>query len=313
MEKKRVTVVGAGNVGATFARAFAEMNCVQEVVLLDVVEGIPQGKALDIQETSSIRRFDTTVTGTNDYADTTGSVVTVITAGVARKPGMSRDDLLEINSKIVSEVTKTILEYSPNTIFIVVSNPVDIMTQLVRQVSRLPKQQVMGMAGVLDTARFQTFVDGWRVWPPLRYVVGMVLGGHGDQMVPLLRLCTAGGVPVEELIPAKRLQEIVERTQKGGAEIVSYLKTGSAFYAPGVAVAEMARAIVTDSKRVMPCVAALQGEFGLTGLMMGVPCILGIEGVEKGLDFDLTEEERGLMEASAASIRKNIEFIQDYR
>ena len=282
MEKKRVTVVGAGNVGATFARAFAEMNCVQEVVLLDVVEGIPQGKALDIQETSSIRRFDTTVTGTNDYADTTGSVVTVITAGVARKPGMSRDDLLEINSKIVSEV------------------------------SRLPKQQVMGMAGVLDTARFQTFVAE-EVGCSYQDVVGMVLGGHGDQMVPLLRLCTAGGVPVEELIPAKRLQEIVERTQKGGAEIVSYLKTGSAFYAPGVAVAEMARAIVTDSKRVMPCVAALQGEFGLTGLMMGVPCILGIEGVEKVLDFDLTEEERGLMETSAASIRKNIEFIQDYR
>ena len=312
MEKKRVTVVGAGNVGATVARAFAEMNCVQEVVLLDVVEGIPQGKALDIQETSSIRRFDTTVTGTNDYADTTGSVVTVITAGVARKPGMSRDDLLEINSKIVSGVTKSILEYSPNTIFIVVSNPVDIMTQLVRQVSRLPKQQVMGMAGVLDTARFQTFVAE-EVGCSYQDVVGMVLGGHGDQMVPLLRLCTAGGVPVEELIPAKRLQEIVERTQKGGAEIVSYLKTGSAFYAPGVAVAEMARAIVTDSKRVMPCVAALQGEFGLTGLMMGVPCILGIDGVEKVLDFDLTEEERGLMEASAASIRKNIEFIQDYR
>jgi len=312
MKTKRVTIVGAGNVGATAARAFAEMNCVQEVVLLDVVDGIPQGKALDIQESASLRRFDTTVTGTNSYADTSDSVLTVITAGVARKPGMSRDDLLEINAKIVSEVTKSILEYSPNTIFIVVSNPVDIMTQLVRQVSRLPKQQVMGMAGVLDTARFQTFVAE-DVGCSYQDVVGMVLGGHGDQMVPLLRLCTAGGVPVRELIAPKRLQEIVVRTQKGGAEIVSYLKTGSAFFAPGVSVAEMARAVVTDSKRVMPCVAALQGEFGLTGIMMGVPCVLGIEGVEKILDFELDEEERALMETSAASIRKNTEFIQDYR
>ncbi len=312
MKTKRVTVVGAGNVGATAARAFAEMNCVQEVVLLDVVEGVPQGKALDIQESASLRRFDTTVTGTNDYADTANSMVTVITAGVARKPGMSRDDLLEINAKIVSEVTKSILEYSPNTIFIVVSNPVDIMTQLVRQVSRLPKQQIMGMAGVLDTARFQTFVAE-EVGCSYQDVVGMVLGGHGDQMVPLLRLCTAGGVPVRELIAPKRLQEIVTRTQKGGAEIVSYLKTGSAFFAPGVSVAEMARAVVTDSKRVMPCVAALQGEFGISGIMMGVPCVLGVEGVEKILDFELDEEERALMETSAASIRKNIEFIQDYR
>lgn len=312
MKTKRVTIVGAGNVGATAARAFAEMNCVQEVVLLDVVDGIPQGKALDIQESASLRRFDTTVTGTNDYADTAGSVVTVITAGVARKPGMSRDDLLEINAKIVSEVTKSILEYSPNTIFIAVSNPVDIMTQLVRQVSRLPKQQVMGMAGVLDTARFQTFVAE-EVGCSYQDVVGMVLGGHGDQMVPLLRLCTAGGVPVRELISPERLQEIVTRTQKGGAEIVSYLKTGSAFFAPGVSVAEMARAVVTDSKRVMPCVATLQGEFGISGIMMGVPCILGVEGVEKILDFELDEEERALMESSAASIRKNIEFIKDYR
>jgi len=277
-----------------------------------VVEGIPQGKALDIQESSSLRRFDTTVTGTNDYANTASSVVTIITAGVARKPGMSRDDLLDTNAKIVAGVTKSILEYSPNTIFIVVSNPVDIMTQLVRQVSRLPKQQVMGMAGVLDTARFQTFVAE-EVGCSYQDVVGMVLGGHGDQMVPLLRLCTAGGVPVRELISEARLKEIVTRTQKGGAEIVGLLKTGSAFFAPGVSVAEMARAVVTDSKRVMPCVAALQGEFGLTGIMMGVPCVLGIDGVEKILDFELDPEERALMEASAASIRKNAEFIQDYR
>ena len=311
MEKKRVTVVGAGNVGATVARAFSEMNCVQEVVLLDVVEGVPQGKALDIQESASLRRFDTTVTGTNDYADTAGSVVTVITAGVARKPGMSRDDLLDTNAKIVAGVTRSILEHSPNTIFIVVSNPVDIMTQLVRQVSGLPKQQVMGMAGVLDTARFQTFVAE-EVGCSYQDVVGMVLGGHGDQMVPLLRLCTAGGVPVRELIPEERLQEIVTRTQKGGAEIVGLLKTGSAFYAPGVSVAEMAQAVVTDSKRVMPCVAALEGEFGIDGIMMGVPCVLGIEGVEKILDFELTEEERALMQASAESIRKNAEFIKDF-
>ncbi len=311
MEKKRVTVVGAGNVGATVARAFAEMNCVQEVVLLDVVEGVPQGKALDIQESASLRRFDTTVTGTNDYTDTAGSVVTVITAGVARKPGMSREDLLDTNAKIVAGVTRSILEHSPNTIFIVVSNPVDIMTQLVRQVSGLPKQQVMGMAGVLDTARFQTFVAE-EVGCSYQDVVGMVLGGHGDQMVPLLRLCTAGGVPVRELIPEDRLQEIVTRTQKGGAEIVGLLKTGSAFYAPGVSVAEMAQAVVTDSKRVMPCVAALEGEFGIDGIMMGVPCVLGIEGVEKILDFELTEEESKLMQASADSIRKNAEFIKDF-
>jgi len=312
MEKKRVTIVGAGNVGATTARAFAEMNCVQEVVLLDVVEGIPQGKALDIQESASLRAFDTTVTGTNDYAATAGSVVTVITAGVTRKPGMSRDDLLGTNAKIVAGVTRSILEHSPDTIFIVVSNPVDIMTQLVRQLSGLPKQRVLGMAGVLDTARFQTFVAE-EVGCSYQDVVGMVLGGHGDQMVPLLRLCSAGGVPVRELISADRLQEIVSRTQKGGAEIVSLLKTGSAFFAPGVSVAEMARAVVTDSKRVMPCVAALEGEFGIRDIMMGVPCVLGIDGVEKILDFPLDAEERALMDASAASIRKNAEFIKDYR
>ncbi|RMF85895.1 MAG: malate dehydrogenase [Nitrospirae bacterium] len=312
MEKKRVTIVGAGHVGATVARALAEMNCVQEIVLLDVVEGVPQGKALDIQESASLCRFDTRLTGTNDYDDTAGSAITVITAGVARKPGMSREDLLDTNAKIVAGVTREILARSPETIFIVVSNPVDIMTQLVHQVSGLPKQRVMGMAGVLDTARFQTFVAE-EVGCSYQDVVGMVLGGHGDQMVPLLRLCTAGGVPVRELIPEERLQEIVRRTQQGGAEIVSYLKTGSAFYAPGVSVAEMARAIVTDSKRVMPCVAALEGEFGISGIMMGVPCVLGNEGVEKILEFALTEEERALMEASAASIRKNAETIRDYR
>jgi len=308
----KVTIVGAGNVGATTARELAEMNRVHHVVLIDVVDGLPQGKALDIQEAAPIRRFETRVTGTNDYADTAGSGITIITAGIARKPGMSRDDLLSTNAKIVSGVTRSILDHSPNTCFIVVSNPVDIMTQLVRQISGRPKSQVMGMAGVLDTARFQTFVAR-DVGCSVRDVIGMVLGGHGDQMVPLLRMCSVNGIPLRRLIPEERLQEIVKRTQNGGAEIVGLLKTGSAFYAPAAAAAAMARAIVTDSKEVLPCVAALEGEFGIHGLMMGVPCVLGEGGVEKIIDFPLEPEEQTLMEASAASVQKNIEFIKDYR
>jgi malate dehydrogenase len=308
----KVTIVGAGHVGATTARALAEMDRVGHVVLLDVVAGLPQGKALDIQEAAPIRRFETRVTGSNDYADTAGSDITIITAGIARKPGMSRDDLLSTNAKIVSGVTHSILEHSPDTCFIVVSNPVDIMTQLVRQISGRPKSQVMGMAGVLDTARFQSFVAR-EVGCSVRDVIGMVLGGHGDQMVPLLRMCSVNGIPLRRLIPEERLQEIVKRTQNGGAEIVGLLKTGSAFYAPAAAAAAMARAIVTDSKEVLPCVAALEGEFGIHGLMMGVPCVLGEGGVEKIIDFPLEPEEQTLMEASAASVRKNIEFIKDYR
>lgn len=308
----KVTIVGAGHVGATTARALAEMNRVEHVVLLDVVDGLPQGKALDIQQAAPIRRFETWVSGTNDYADTAASDITVITAGIARKPGMSRDDLLATNAKIVAGVTHSILEHSPNTCFIVVSNPVDIMTQLVYQISGRPKSQVMGMAGVLDTARFQTFVAE-EVGCSIRDVIGMVLGGHGDQMVPLLRLCSVNGIPLRQLISEKRLQEIVVRTQNGGAEIVGLLKTGSAFYAPAAAGAAMARAIITDSKEVLPCVAALEGEFGITGLMMGVPCILGDGGVEKVIDFPLEPDEQPLMTASAESVRKNIEFIKDYR
>jgi len=306
----KVTIVGAGNVGATTARELAEMNRVNQVVLIDVVEGLPQGKALDIQEAAPIRRFETRVSGTNDYADTAGSGITIITAGIARKPGMSRDDLLSTNAKIVSEVTRSILQHSPDTCFIVVSNPVDIMTQLVRQISGRPKSQVMGMAGVLDTARFQTFVAA-EVGCSVRDVIGMVLGGHGDQMVPLLRMCSVNGIPLRQLIPEQRLQEIVTRTQNGGAEIVGLLKSGSAFYAPGAAAATMARAIITDAKEVLPCVAALEGEFGIHDLMMGVPCVLGEGGVEKVIDFPLEPEEQALMTASAESVRKNIEFIKD--
>jgi malate dehydrogenase len=308
----KVTVVGAGHVGASVARALAEMNCVAELVLIDVLEGLPQGIALDIQESAPIRRFDTRVTGTNDYADTAGSALTVITAGIPRKPGMSRDDLLSTNAKIVSQVTHSILDRSPDTCVIVVSNPVDIMTQLVRQLSGLPKAKVIGMAGALDTARFQTFVAE-EVGCSYCDVIGMVLGGHGDQMVPLLRMCSVNGIPVRELIPEARLQEIVTRTQNGGAEIVAHLKNGSAYYAPSAAVALMARAILNNTREVLPCVAALDGEFGIRDLMMGVPCVLGAGGVEKIIDFPLEEEERALMEASAASVRKNIEFIKDYR
>jgi len=309
---KKVTIVGAGHVGATTARSLAGMDRVEEVVLLDVIDGLPQGLALDIQETGPIRRFETRVSGTNDYADTAGSDITIITAGIARKPGMSRDDLLSTNAKIVSGVARSILERSPETCFIVVSNPVDIMTQLVRQISGRPKSQVMGMAGVLDTARFQTFVAA-EVGCSIRDVVGMVLGGHGDQMVPLLRMCSVNGVPLRELIPENRLQEIVKRTQNGGAEIVGLLKTGSAYYAPGAAAAAMARAIITDAKEVVPCVAALEGEFGIHDLMMGVPCVLGAGGVEKIIDFPLEPDEQAMMTASAESVRKNIEFIKDYR
>jgi malate dehydrogenase len=309
---KKLTIVGAGHVGATTARSLAGMNRVEQVVLLDVVEGLPQGLALDIQETGPIRRFETRVSGTNDYADTAGSDITIITAGIARKPGMSRDDLLSTNAKIVSGVTHSILQQSPETCFIVVSNPVDIMTQLVRQIAGRPKSQVMGMAGVLDTARFQTFVAE-EFGCSIRDVVGMVLGGHGDQMVPLLRMCSVNGVPLRELIPEQRLQEIVIRTQNGGAEIVGLLKSGSAYYAPGAAAAAMARAIITDAKEVLPCVAALEGEFGIHDLMMGVPCVLGAGGVEKIIDFPLEPEERAMMTASAESVRKNIEFIKDMR
>ncbi|MFW6195355.1 MAG: malate dehydrogenase, partial [Chloroflexota bacterium] len=287
--RKKITVVGAGNVGATTAQRVADRG-LGDVVLVDVVEGMPQGKALDMLESTPVTGVDVNITGSNTYEETAGSDVVVITAGIARKPGMSRDDLLVTNMKIVGEVTEQVVKHSPNTILIVVSNPLDAMVQHAFRVSGFPKERVVGMAGILDSARFRTFL-AQELDVSVTNVSAYVLGGHGDQMVPLLGSTTIGGVPVTELIERGRLEEIVQRTRQGGAEIVNYLKTGSAFYAPSAAVTQMVEAILLDRKEILPCAAYLEGEYGIQGLYAGVPVKLGARGVEQVVEIKLTSEE----------------------
>ncbi|MCL0102148.1 malate dehydrogenase [Dehalococcoidia bacterium] len=300
--RRKVTVVGAGNVGATLAQRVLEWGSA-DVVLVDIVEGLPQGKGLDMQESGPVLGFDSQITGTNGYEETKDSDVVVITAGIARKPGMSRDDLLLTNQKIVGSVTEEIVRLSPNTIIIVISNPLDAMAQLAFHTSKFPRERVVGMAGILDTARFRTFL-AQELAVSVEDIEAYVLGGHGDTMVPLVAYTTVGGVPVSELIAEDRLDAIVQRTRDGGAEIVELLKTGSAFYAPSAAGAQMVEAILEDKKRILPCAVYLQGEYGITGLYVGVPAKLGAGGVEQVIEVKLSQEEQAELERSAASVKE---------
>jgi malate dehydrogenase len=300
--RKKVTIVGAGNVGGTTAMRLAQRGYA-DVVLYDIVEGLPQGKALDLQEAAPVEGYDARVTGTNDYADTAGSDVVVFTSGAPRKPGMSRDDLLFTNQKIVEENTAKIVRESPDTIMLMVNNPLDAMAQLAYKRSGFPKARVVGQAGILDTARFRTFL-AIELGVSFRDVQAYVLGGHGDDMVPVLSYTTVGGVPVEKLLPRERLEALVERTRQGGAEIVDLLKTGSAFYAPSAGVMEMLDAILLDRKRILPCSAYLEGEYGISDLFVGVPVVLGAGGIERVVEIELTAEERAALGRTASSVRE---------
>jgi len=302
--KNKITIIGAGNVGATAAH-WALVRKLGNVVLLDVMEGIPQGKALDLWESGPLDGFAGTVLGSNDYADTSGSDVVIITAGLARKPGMSRDDLLAKNVAIVRSCAEEAVKYSPDCFMIVVTNPIDAMVYTAFKAGGLPKHRIIGMAGVLDSARYRTFLaDAVGVAP--RDVNAMVMGIHGDNMLPMVRLANVSGVPVTDLLPPERIEEIVKRTQMGGIEIVNHLKTGSAFYTPGLAAIEMAEAVLNDTGRVMPCAAYLEGEFGITGCFLGVPVVLGEKGVVRILEFALTDDERTALEQSVAAVSQQM-------
>ena len=304
----KITVIGAGNVGATVAECVARKDMVGEVALIDIVEGLPQGKALDMQEAAPIHGYDTRVVGTNDYADTAGSAIGVITAGLARKPGMSRDDLLAKNAKIVRSVTEQFIEHSPEAILVVVSNPLDVMTYVAYETSGFPSQRVMGMAGVLDTARYRAFI-AMELGVSVRDIQALLMGGHGDTMVPLPRYTTVAGIPLPELLPTDKIDAIVERTKKGGGEIVGLMGT-SAWYAPGAAAAEMCEAIIKDSGRVLPCAVWLEGQYGQSELFIGAPARLGRNGVEEIIEVELDGEEQELMATSAGHVRSNLENLE---
>lgn len=304
----KITVVGAGNVGATLAQRLAEGELAREIVLVDVVEGIPQGKALDQWESGPIQGFDTRVVGANDYVPAKGSELFVITAGVARKPGMSRDDLVKTNAGIVKSVSEEIKRVSPGAIVIVVSNPLDVMCWVTKQVTGFPRERVIGMAGVLDTARYRTFLAA-ALQVSVEDIQAMVLGGHGDSMVPLISYTTVSGIPVTQLIDRKRLDAIVQRTRDGGGEIVQHLKTGSAYYAPSAAAAQMVEAIVKDKHRILPCSAYLDGEYGLSGIYLGVPCKLGAMGLEQIIEVELSAEEKAALRKSADAVRQTMAAV----
>jgi len=300
--RKKVTIVGAGNVGATAAHWIASKE-LADVVLIDVVEGVPQGKGLDLLEAMPIEKRDCHITGTNDYADTANSDIVVITAGIPRKPGMSRDDLLQTNYKIMSDVVGKVTANSPNCILIIVSNPLDAMAQAAFRQAKFNRERVIGMAGVLDSARFRTFIAE-ELKVSVENVNAFVLGGHGDTMVPLSRYSTVAGIPITELIPKDRLDAIVQRTRDGGAEIVKYLKTGSAYYAPSAATVEMVEAILKDKKKILPCAAYLEGEYGISGYYIGVPCKLGSRGLEQIIQIKLTAEEDAALKKSADAVKE---------
>ncbi|MBW3592226.1 MAG: malate dehydrogenase [Actinobacteria bacterium] len=299
--RRKVTVVGAGNVGATAAQEIARRDYA-EVVLVDIKEGLPQGKALDINQAGPVLGYEPSIVGANAYEETAGSDVVVVTAGLPRKPGMSRDDLVTTNEQIVGSVTDEAVAQSPDAILVVVSNPLDAMCHVAKERSRWPRERVVGMAGILDTARFRTFV-AWETGSSAKDVAAMVLGGHGDQMVPVVSAANVGGVPLRRLLSEERIDAIVERTRKGGGEVVNLLGT-SAWYAPGAAVAQMVDAIVLDQKRVLPCTAYLEGEYGIDGLYMGVPVKLGSGGVEEVVELELSDDEQSELEKSADAVRE---------
>jgi malate dehydrogenase len=304
----KITVVGAGNVGATTAQRLAEKELARQVVLVDVIDGVPQGKGLDIWESAPIEGFDTRLIGTNDYAASEGSDIVVITAGIARKPGMSRDDLLNTNAGIVKQVSEHVKSSSPNAILIVVSNPLDVMSWVAMKTTGFPRERVIGMAGVLDTARYRSFIAE-ALGVSVRDIQAMVLGGHGDTMVPLLSYTSVSGIPVTQLLDKAKLDAIVERTRTGGAEIVKYLKTGSAYYAPSAAAVQMCEAIAFDQKRILPCAAWLTGEYGQSGIFLGVPCKLGRGGLEQILEVALTDDERAALAKSAEAVREPMSAV----
>jgi malate dehydrogenase len=305
----KITVVGAGNVGATAAQRIAEKELARTVVMVDVAEGIPQGKALDQWESAPIELFDSRVIGSNGYDESAGSDIVVITAGIARKPGMSRDDLLNTNAGIVKSVAEQVAKTSPNAIIIVVSNPLDVMCYVAMKASGFPRERVIGMAGVLDTARYRSFLAE-ALDISVRDIQAMVLGGHGDTMVPLISYTTVSGIPITQLMDKAKLDAIVDRARNGGAEIVKYLKTGSAYYAPSSGAVQMVEAIALDQKRILPCSAWLQGEYGMKDLFLGVPCKLGRKGMEKILEVTLTADEKAALAKSADAVREPMSVIK---
>ena len=305
--RNKVSIVGSGNVGATAAHWMAAKE-LADVVLIDIIEGVPQGKGLDLLEAMPIEKKDSFVIGTQDYKDTANSDIVVITAGVPRKPGMSRDDLLKINHKIMKDVVGNVVQYSPNCILIIVSNPLDAMAQAAYKMSGFARSRVIGMAGVLDSARFRAFIAA-ELKVSVENVSAFVLGGHGDTMVPLPRYSTVAGIPITELMDAATVERLVKRTRDGGAEIVKYLKTGSAYYAPSAAVTEMVEAILRDKKKILPCAAYLEGEYGLRGLFVGVPCKLGTRGIEQIIEIKLLPEEKAALEKSAGAVKELVGVI----
>ncbi len=306
--RKKISIIGAGFVGSTTAHwcAAAELG---DIVLLDIVEGIPQGKGLDLYQAGPIMGFDARITGTNDYADTASSDVIVVTSGAPRKPGMSREDLIKVNADITRDCISKSAPLSPNAVIIMVNNPLDAMTYVAAEVSGFPKERVMGQAGVLDSARYRTFI-AMETGVSVEDIQAMLMGGHGDEMVPLPRFSTIGGIPVTEFIPRERLDAIVERTRKGGGEIVNLLKTGSAYYAPAAATAQMVEAVLKDKKRLIPVSAYLTGQYGLSDMYFGVPVILGAGGIEKIIELPLNEEEMALLKKSADAVRATIETLK---
>jgi malate dehydrogenase len=301
-----VTVVGAGKVGSTLTQRIAEKN-LADVVLIDLVEDLPQGIALDLIEAQGLEKHDSQIIGTNDYADTAGSDIVVITAGLARKPGMSRDDLLQVNAKIVHDIAQKTLAHSPNAIYIIVTNPLDVMTYITWKATGLPHQRVMGMAGILDSSRLQTFI-AMELGVSTADVNAMVLGGHGDLMLPLPRYCTVSGIPITELMDQATIERLVERTRNGGAEVVKLLKTGGAYFAPASSACLMIESLLRNQSRLLPAAVYLQGEYGLNDIFLGVPCRLGCRGVEQILEVTLTDEEQKSLSVSAESVRSNIEI-----
>ena len=312
MSTKKITVVGAGNVGATCAQRLAEKELAREIVLIDVVEGIPEGKGLDQWESAPVEGFDSRVIGCNDYDRAAGSEIFIVTAGIARKPGMSRDDLLKTNASIVKSVSREIARVAPDSIVIVVSNPLDVMAYVALQETGFERERVIGMAGVLDTARFRSFI-ALELGLSVEDIQALVLGGHGDTMVPLVSYTTVSGIPLTQFIGPERIEALIERTRKGGAEIVSHLKTGSAYYAPSAAAVQMTESIVKDKRRILPCAAYLQGEFGYNGIFLGVPCVLGAKGLEGIIEVELTDLETEALMSSVDAVKdtmSNLESIQ---
>jgi len=306
--RRKVTVVGSGNVGATVAHRLADKQ-LADVVMVDILEGVPQGKGLDLFQAGPVEGYDVRIKGTNDYADTANSDLVVMTAGFPRKPGMSRDDLLKANFEVVKSAIEKAVKYSPDSILIIVTNPLDAMAQTAFRVSGFSKNRVIGMAGILDTARYRTFIaEALNV--SVQNVQGFVLGGHGDTMVPVPRYTTVAGIPVSELMPKQQLDQIIERTRNGGAEIVNLLKAGSAYYAPSAAIVEMIDAIFNDRKKILPCAAYLEGEYGINGLFVGVPIKLGARGIEQILEIKLTPEEQSALQKSAAAVKELVEIIK---